>query len=146
MIRRPPRSKRTDTLFPDTTLFRSEIKGATRWINFAGLSLQPSEFAKPCFAVVSAWLFSLDREETGIPGTRIAIGLWLAVVSLLLLQPDLGQAVLLTAIWGTQLFLAGLPLAWIAGFAGIGAGGLVAAYFELPHVTERGDHLYDPTA
>src|SRR3546814_8392784 len=81
MIRRPPRSKRTDTLFPDTTLFRSEIKGATRWINFAGLSLQPSEFAKPCFAVVSAWLFSLDREETGIPGARIAIGLWLAVVA-----------------------------------------------------------------
>src|SRR3546814_14564650 len=94
----------TDTLFPYTTLFRSllvltlvagpEIKGATRWISLGSLSLQPSEFAKPCFAVVTAWLFSLDHEETGIPGARIAIGLWLVMVSLLLIQPDVGQAVL----------------------------------------------------
>src|SRR3546814_18316445 len=122
MIRRPPRSKRTDTLFPDTTLFRSEIKGATRWINFAGLSLQPSEFAKPCFAVVSAWLFSLDREETGIPGARIAIGLWLAVVALLLLQPDLGHAVLLPAILATQIFPPVHPLTWTPGSPGARAG------------------------
>jgi cell division protein FtsW len=129
-----------------TLVAGAEIKGATRWISLGGFSLQPSEFAKPCFAVVSAWLFSLDREETGIPGARIAIGLWLAVVSLLLLQPDVGQAVLLTAIWGTQLFLAGLPLAWIAGFAVVGAGGLVAAYFALPHVTARVDSFFDPAA
>src|SRR3546814_6601680 len=123
-----------------------EIKGATRWISLGSLSLQPSEFAKPCFAVVTAWLFSLDHEETGIPGARIAIGLWLVMVSLLLIQPDVGQAVLLTAIWGTQLFLAGLPLAWIAGLAVVGAGGLVAAYFALPHVTARVDSFFDPTA
>ncbi|MGF1593623.1 MAG: putative lipid II flippase FtsW [Kiloniellaceae bacterium] len=123
-----------------------EIKGATRWINLGGFSLQPSEFAKPCFAVASAWLFSLDREETGIPGARIAVALWIVVVSLLLMQPDLGQAVLVTAIWGTQLFLAGLPLAWIAVVAVVGAGGLVAAYFALPHVTARIDSFFDPAA
>ncbi|MEQ9609530.1 MAG: FtsW/RodA/SpoVE family cell cycle protein, partial [Kiloniellaceae bacterium] len=78
----------------------AETKGATRWINLAGLSLQPSEFVKPCFAVVTAWMFSLQREENGIPGTKIAIGLWLLVISLLLLQPDLGQAVLVSTIWG----------------------------------------------
>src|SRR3546814_9620934 len=58
-----------------TLVARPEIKGATRWISLGSLSLQPSEFAKPCFAVVTAWLFSLDHEETGIPGARIAIGL-----------------------------------------------------------------------
>src|SRR3546814_17134518 len=68
------------------------------------------------------------------------------MVSLLLRQPDVGQAGLLTAIWGTQLFLAGLPLAWIAGLAVVGAGGLVAAYFALPHVTARVDSFFDPTA
>src|SRR3546814_1283786 len=146
MIRRPPRPTHTDTLFPYTTLFRSpEIKGATRWSSLGSLSLQPSEFAKPCFAVVTAWLFSLDHEETGIPGARIAIGLWLVMVSLLLIQPDVGQAVLLTAIWGTQLFLAGLPLAWIAGLAVVGAGGLVAAYFARPHVPARVGSFFDPT-
>jgi cell division protein FtsW len=96
--------------------------------------------------VASAWLFSLDREETGIPGARIAVALWVAVVSLLLMQPDVGQAVLVTAIWGTQLFLAGLPLAWIAVVAVVGAGGLVAAYFALPHVTARIDSFLDPAA
>jgi cell division protein FtsW len=123
-----------------------EIKGATRWISLGGFSLQPSEFAKPCFAVVSAWLFSLDRVESGIPGPRIAVALWVVVVSLLLMQPDVGQAVLLTAIWGTQLFLAGLPLAWIAILAVAGASGLVAAYFARPHVTARIDSFFDPAA
>ena len=129
-----------------TLLVGPEIKGATRWISLAGLSIQPSEFAKPCFAVVSAWLFSLNREETGVPGARIAVGLWLVVVTLLLLQPDVGQAVLLTAIWGTQVFLAGLPLAWIAVLAVVGAGGLVAAYLSLPHVSARVDSFFDPAA
>lgn len=129
-----------------TLVVGAETKGATRWINLAGFSLQPSEFVKPCFAVVTAWLFSLQREENGIPGTKIAIGLWLLVISLLLLQPDLGQAVLVSAIWGAQLFLAGLPLAWIAGLAVLGAGGLVAAYFALPHVTERIDSFLDPAS
>lgn len=129
-----------------TLIAGPEIKGATRWISLGGISLQPSEFAKPCFAVVSAWLFSLDREETGIHGAKVAVGLWVVMVTLLLLQPDVGQAVLLSAIWGTQLFLAGLPLAWIAILAVVGASGLVAAYFALPHVTARIDSFFDPAA
>ena len=129
-----------------TLVAGAEIKGATRWISLGGFSLQPSEFAKPCFAVVSAWLFALEREENGIPGAKIAVGLWLLMISLLLMQPDLGQAVLLSAIWGAQLFLAGLPLAWIGILAVVGAGGIVAAYFALPHVTERINSFLDPAA
>ncbi len=129
-----------------TLLIGPEIKGATRWINLAGFSIQPSEFAKPCFAVVAAWMFSLRQEETGVPGAKIAVGLWLMMVALLLLQPDVGQAVLLTAIWGTQVFLAGLPLAWIAVLAVVGASGLVTAYFALPHVSARVDSFFDPAA
>ncbi len=129
-----------------TLVAGTEIKGATRWISVAGFSLQPSEFAKPCFAVVSAWMFALQREENGVPGARIAVALWLLMIALLLAQPDVGQAVLLSAIWGTQLFLAGLPLVWIAVLAVLGAGGLVAAYFALPHVTARIDSFLDPDA
>jgi len=124
----------------------TEIKGATRWISLGAISLQPSEFVKPCFAVVSAWMFTLQREENGIPGAKIALGLWLLVTSLLLMQPDVGQAVLLSVIWGTQLFLAGLPLAWIAILAMLGAGSIVAAYFALPHVSARIDSFFDPAA
>ena len=68
-----------------------EIKGARRWINLAGFSLQPSEFLKPTFAVVAAWMFAEHRLRDDFPGNVIAIGLLLAVVAVLLSQPDVGM-------------------------------------------------------
>lgn len=129
------------------TLFvGQEIKGATRWISLAGVSFQPSEFAKPCFAVVTAWMLAAQKAEEGIPGTHIAAGLWLALVALLMLQPDVGQTVVVSSVWGLQLFLAGLPLVWVLLIAAGGASGLVGAYFVLPHVAARIDAFLDPAA
>src|SRR5437660_589253 len=54
-----------------TFIIGIEIKGARRWINFPGLSLQPSEFVKPTFAVVAAWLFSERTLRPRFPGTLI---------------------------------------------------------------------------
>ena len=85
-----------------------EIKGATRWINLFGFSLQPSEFAKPAFAVTSAWLISRALGEPGFPGIQLSTGLFGCIVGLLLLQPDLGQTVVTSSIWGVQIFLSGL--------------------------------------
>ncbi len=121
-----------------------EIKGARRWIEIPGLSLQPSEFIKPTFAVVSAWLFAQYRLQPGFPGHWIAIGLYVVVVGLLIKQPDLGMAVVVSAVWFTQFFLAGLRLVWVVAFGAAGAGGLVAAYFALPHVTSRIDRFLNP--
>src|ERR671932_368882 len=73
-----------------------EIKGARRWINLPGLSLQPSEFVKPTFAVVVAWLLSEQRQNARFPGTWIAAALFLVEVGLLVKQPDLGMAVVVT--------------------------------------------------
>ncbi len=136
----------TTVLLVVTLLTGTEIKGATRWISLGGLSLQPSEFLKPFFAVFAAWMFAADQTEQGIPGTRIALGSWLVLVSLLLLQPDVGQAFVLTAVWGLQLFLAGLPLLWVGGLGIVGLLGLVGAYFFLPHVAARIDSFLDPAA
>ena len=47
-----------------------EIKGARRWINLPGLSLQPSEFVKPTFAVLAAWLFAKQKEKPGLSRQR----------------------------------------------------------------------------
>ncbi len=129
-----------------TLLIGVEIKGATRWISWGGLSLQPSEFLKPCFVVVSAWVFAADKTEEGMPGSKISILLWLAVMALLLLQPDVGQAFMITAVWGIQFFLTGLPLLWVGLLMALGVLALAVAYIALPHVSARIDSFLDPGA
>jgi cell division protein FtsW len=121
----------------------AEIKGARRWINIAGFSLQPSEFLKPTFAVVAAWLFARARNQGTILAFLPPIGLWAACAALLLAQPDLGQTVVLSAIWFTQFFLAGLPVILMGIGAVLGAVGLVVAYHTFPHVTSRIDRFLD---
>ena len=91
--------------------------------SIAGLSLQPSEFVKPTFAVVTAWLFAMRGDNGKEVGRTAAIVLYGLVVSLLLLQPDFGMTVVVSAVWFTQFFLAGLPMLWVAGFVAIGIGG-----------------------
>ncbi len=121
-----------------------EIKGACRWLDIGGVSLQPSEFVKPAFAVVSALIFSKQKQTPNFPGNLICTALYLGVVALLMLQPDLGMTALMTAMWFSQFFLAGLPLFWIFSAAGCGIGGLVGAYYLLPHVRYRIDHFLSP--
>ncbi len=124
----------------------SEIKGATRWISIAGFSLQPSEFAKPFLAVVTAWMFAEWRREPAFPGHLVAIGLYLLVVALLLSQPDFGMTVMVSAIWFGQFFLAGLPMILVGALIGIGAVGAVGAYLVFPHVASRVHRFLDPAS
>jgi cell division protein FtsW len=127
------------------TLFAgAEIKGATRWISLAGFTLQPSEFIKPTFAVVAAWMFAAQHGRTPVPGNLIATALYGLVVLLLMLQPDLGMTVVVSAMWFAQFFLAGLPIIWVVSFSIAGAVGLGGAYLTLPHVRERIDGFVDP--
>ena len=127
-----------------------EIKGATRWISVGPLSLQPSEFLKPAFAVVTAWLFSRQHAARSagkfFPGYAIAILLYFAVVGVLMLQPDFGMTFVCTAIWFAEFFLAGLPILFVLALAVAAVGGLVGAYFLFPHVASRIDRFLDPAS
>jgi cell division protein FtsW len=123
-----------------------EIKGARRWINLPGLSLQPSEFVKPTFAVVAAWLFSEQKLRPGFPGNLICTALFLMVVAMLIKQPDIGMAAVVAVVWFAQFFMAGLRLYWVVAGALAGLGALVGAYTYLPHVRVRVDHFLDPAA
>ena len=122
-----------------------EIKGARRWINLPGLSLQPSEFVKPTFAVVAAWLFSEQKLRPRFPGNLICTALFLVVVAMLIKQPDIGMAAVVAAVWFSQFFMAGLRLYWVVAGALAGIAGLVGAYMYLPHVRVRVDHFLDPS-
>jgi cell division protein FtsW len=123
-----------------------EIKGARRWINLPGLSLQPSEFVKPTFAVVTGWLLAEGKRRGHFPWALIAAVLYILVVGLLVRQPDLGMAVVISAVWFAQLFLAGLRLYWVAVGLTSGIAGLIGAYTFLPHVTSRIDRFLDPAS
>ena len=123
-----------------------EIKGARRWISLPGISLQPSEFIKPTFAIVAAWLFSEQKERPGSYGNALSIALFAGVIFMLIKQPDFGMAVVVAAVWFAQFFLAGLRLYWAALGALAGVGGLAGAYLWLPHVTVRVNHFLDPAA
>jgi cell division protein FtsW len=123
-----------------------EIKGARRWISLPGMSLQPSEFIKPTFAVVTGWLLSESKLRPGFPGAIIAAALFVIVVGLLIKQPDLGMAVVISAVWFAQFFLVGLRLYWVGIGLASGAVGLAGAYFLLPHVTSRIDRFLDPSS
>lgn len=121
--------------------FGIEVKGARRWVNIGSLSIQPSEFMKPAFVIVCAWLFSENVRQPDIPGNFFAMLLYGMVVVLLVSQPDLGQTILTSAVWGGMFFMAGLPWLWIILLGGLGAGGIFVAYLALPHVAGRIDRF-----
>ena len=121
-----------------------EVKGATRWLPFGGFSLQPSEFVKPAFVVVCAWLFAERDRRPDVPSYTLAILLYAGFVTLLVLQPDFGQVILVTLVWGSLFFLAGLAWWWIAALSVMGVVGGVAAYYSLEHVAVRIDRFLSP--
>lgn len=129
-----------------TLFIGPEIKGATRWLYIGGLSLQPSEFLKPSFAVVAAWMFSEQHKGQGFPGHAVSVALFVLVVGLLLMQPDVGMTLVVTAVWLAQFFLAGLPMLLVILCGLLGAAAIGGAYFFFPHVASRVDRFMDPAA
>ncbi len=121
--------------------FGIEVKGARRWVTLAGISVQPSEFMKPAFVVICAWLFAEHARQPEIPGNLFAIILFGIVAALLVAQPDLGQTILISAVWGGMFFMAGMPWLWISLLGGIGIAGVFGAYLTLPHVAGRIDRF-----
>lgn len=138
----------------------NEEKGARRWISILGFSLQPSEFIKPAFIIVAAWLISLQEKsrrkvvaiksenKKGVifNGYYVAVGLYLFFLTLLILQPDLGMSVVLTSVFAVQIFLAGSRFRYMAALLAAGSIGLSAAYFSLHHVRSRVDRFFDPSS
>ena len=124
-----------------TLVMGVEIKGARRWVNFLGFSLQPSEFVKPALAVLCAWMLAENKLNPDFPGKFMALLLYAASLSLLILQPDMGMVVLISVVFFGQFFLAGLSLIWVGLAAVLGTVGSISAYFFLPHVTQRVDRF-----
>lgn len=129
-----------------TLLIGPEVKGAKRWITIIGVNIQASESAKPAFVVLAAWLFSESARKPEMPATSMAIALLLMLVSLLVVEPDFGQTMLILMAWGSLFFIAGMRMVWVFGLAATASGGLFVAYLLVPHVAGRIKRFMDPTS
>jgi cell division protein FtsW len=129
-----------------TILFGAEVKGARRWIVLLGVNIQPSEFLKPAFVILIAWLFGESARKPEMPTNTIALVLLLTVVAALVMQPDFGQTMLISLVWGSLFFLAGMRMIWVIGLGGAAAVGITGAYFAIPHVAKRIQRFLDPAS
>lgn len=118
-------------------MFSPETKGAKRWLALGSFTLQPSEFMKPFFIIVTAWMLSESKIRQGFKGVRISIALYGILALLLLLQPDVGMFVVVSSVWGGQLFLSGVSMIYIAVLVALGICSLLGAYLVFPHVSYR---------
>jgi len=133
-------------LMAATPHFGAEIKGARRWLVILGVNIQPSEFMKPAFVVLIAWLFGETATRPEMPANSIALVLLIIVCALLVAQPDFGQTMLVSLVWGALFYMAGMRLIWVMGLAGAAGVGLTVAFFTVPHVAQRINRFIDPAS
>ena len=129
-----------------TPYFGPEIKGARRWLVLLGVNIQPSEFIKPAFVIIVAWLFGESAKRPDMPANTFSLILLLTVIALLVVQPDFGQTMLIAVVWSALFFMAGMRLVWVAGIAGLAGIGLLSAYYTVPHVARRIQRFLDPAS
>src|SRR5579859_1567273 len=129
-----------------TLLFGPEVKGSRRWITLIGVNIQASESAKPAFVVLAAWLFAESTKRPEMPATSMALILLLMLVSLLVMEPDFGQTMLILMVWGALFFIAGMRMIWVLGLAGAAGAGLFTAYLLVPHVAGRIQRFMNPAS
>ena len=126
-----------------TLVMAPEIKGSHRWLFIFGQQIQPSEFVKPALAVIGAWLLARSNGLEGAPIALLVVG---GSIVVLLMQPDVGMAVLVAIIFCGQMFVAGLSWLSVVAAMAFGAFGLFCAYQFLPHVRDRIDNFSGPVA
>ncbi len=119
-------------------------KGAVRWFSLGFASVQPSEFLKPGFVVVVAWLMASAQDVAGPPGKSVSFVMAAVIVMLLALQPDFGQAALVLFAWGVVYFVAGAPMFLIVCVVGAVMGGSFLAYGSSEHFARRIDGFLTP--
>ncbi|MEM8538093.1 MAG: putative lipid II flippase FtsW [Pseudomonadota bacterium] len=119
-------------------------KGATRWYSLGFASVQPSEFLKPGFVVMAAWLLAASQQLGGPPGKTYSFVLTMLIATMLVFQPDFGQAALILFAWGVMYFVAGAPMLILIVLAGLAVVGGGFAYAKSEHFARRIDGFLSP--
>jgi len=125
-------------------IFGDETKGAKRWLTLYGFSIQPSEFLKPFFAVITGLILSERYTASNLPSFTACSLLYMLIALLLILQPDIGMTISFTMITAAQFFIAGLPIIWIVITGILTCAAAFGAYIFFPHVAKRVDSFLNP--
>lgn len=123
-----------------------EIKGARRWVHVAGHSFQPSEIGKPALIVIVAWLLAEGVRRKDVPAVPIAAALGVLFAGLLVIQPDVGQTLLVASVWAAMFLLSGQPLRWALLLVPIVVAGFGASWLAFSHVRLRVARFIDPAS
>ena len=129
-----------------TQFYGAEVKGAHRWIIIAGINIQPSEFMKPAFVILVAYLFAESAKKPDVPANTMALSLLIASVVALVMQPDFGQTMLISLVGGALFFMAGMRMVWVVSFGGVASLGLFSAYYFVPYIARRIKRFLDPAS
>jgi cell division protein FtsW len=122
-----------------------EVDGAHRWISLPGFTIQPSEFLRPGFIIISAWLIAESRRTPGFPGKRAALAVFLFTALLLKMQPDIGMTFLFTMVVFAQFYLDGMEMKWVSAAAIAVVLAFIAAFIFIAHVHTRVELFLHPT-
>ena len=118
-------------------------KGAVRWYALGIGAIQPSEFVKPGFIVLSAWMMSAADAPNGPPGRSLSFALLVIITAFLVAQPDYGQAALIVFGWAVLHFVAGARLRLVVILLGLGLSGGWLAYQNSAHFAGRIDSFLE---
>lgn len=115
-----------------------EVNGARRWLKL-GIIFQPSEFLKPAFAIMLAWVLSWKMRDPNLPVIAITGVIMAVVAALLMAQPNFGDTILFAGVWFLLVLLSGLQVQRIAALGGIAIAALTATYFLYDNARHRID-------
>ncbi len=113
-----------------------EVKGAKRWLQIFNFTLQPSEIIKPMFVILTAWCISKSIEDKKFYLSILFIFFFILLI-LILMQPDLGMTILISATFFCQLFVAGLSISLVVLAFLFILGISIFSYFIFDHVQTR---------
>lgn len=116
----------------------AEVNGARRWINL-GMRFQPSEFLKPGFAILLAWILTWRLRDPALPVIACVTAVMGLVAMLLMLQPNLGDTLLFAGVWFVLVLLSGVSVQRISALVGFGVAALTATYFLYDNARHRID-------
>ncbi len=126
-------------------LIGKDVKGASRWIEVVGFTVQPSEFLKVSFPVVAAMILASFKQRKAFVVGCCVTGAMLALHSVFLfLQPDFGMTLVVAMSWVLVLYFSGLPYRVMFLVAGLLPPLCGFAYFTLSHVKTRIDTFLFP--